>query len=94
MVGNRLMNIVVYYKDTRLESKHIESIGKAIIDMDLRQGDKFNVLPFNFLKDEDTEYKGSIEDYHDKELTIESIKYTLVESWNSTIRKNVLIFLI
>lgn len=44
---------------------------------------KFSILPFNHLDNEDTKYKGDILDYHIVDLFIN--KVTFIHSWNSTV---------
>lgn len=87
------MIIKVFYNNEPLLSKYEQSIGNNILKQSLRKNDVIEIFPFNFFDNLETTTKSPKENYHTV-LKIDDIKYTFLESWNSTIDTIVEIYLI
>lgn len=81
---NKIINI--YYENKKIENKHSQSLGKSIIDLKLREGDKIRSYPFNLFDDEETEYKENPLEYQCIPLEILKIEYVFIDSWNRCVR--------
>lgn len=86
--------VIIYFEGNELEEgRHTENIGSAIVSMGLKVGDKFNIYPFNYFNDEETNYKGETAEYHVIDVKIDSINNRIIQTWNGLIRAEVEIFI-
>lgn len=86
------MEKILYYNGQIIETKYKNSIIDSILKHPLKKGDSFELRPFNYFGDENTEYKEKVEEYHTN-LKIVDIKITMIQSWNGLIKKKVEVFL-
>lgn len=82
----------IYYKGNKLDYECCNAIADSIIGLSLRKGDSFELLPFNHFKDEKTDFVGKVMGFHTN-LKILDIKYSMIHSWNSSIKNKIEIFL-
>jgi len=82
--------VIVYFNGEVIDTKY--SIAYTILKLELKKGDTFDYFPFNNFDDEDSPYREEIKDFHTK-LIIKDIKYSFVDTWNSSIKTKIEIFL-
>lgn len=85
---------LIYYNNHNLVNKYAENLAKTIFELGLKKGDNVTCYPFNFFKEEKTDYKEESKNYHEELLKVKSIDITLTETWNSCINATIEIFLI
>jgi hypothetical protein len=86
------MEKILYYNGQIIDTKYKNSIVDNILKLSLKKGDSFELLPFNYFDDEKTDYKEEMMEFHTN-LKIVDIKFTMIQSWNSTIKNKVEVFL-
>jgi hypothetical protein len=86
------MEKILYYNGQIIDTKYKNSIVDNILKLSLKKGDSFELLPFNHFDDEKTDYKEEMMEFHTN-LKIVDIKFTMIQSWNSTIKNKVEVFL-
>lgn len=88
------MKNFLYYNGQLIieEDDIVNNIVNNILKLSLKKGDTFELLPFNYNDDEISTYKGKKLDYH-TQVKIVDIKIALIQSWNSTIKNKIEIFL-
>ena len=86
------MEKILYYNGKIIDTKYNNSIIDNILKLSLKKGDSFMFLQFNYFEDEKTDYKEKNKEYHTN-LKILDIKITMIESWNSTIKNKIEVFL-
>lgn len=84
---------IIYLEGEQLQSKYADAIFKTILDLSLKKGDEFEIFPFNYFRDERTDYKEEVLSYHTT-LKLKNFKYTMIESWNSSIKSKIEIYLV
>ena len=87
-------SFIIYYNNHIIVGKYAENLAKTIFELGLKKGDNVTCYPFNFFKDEKTDYKEESKDYHEELLTVKLINTTLTETWNGCINTTIEIFLI
>jgi hypothetical protein len=85
---------LIYYNNKNLTNKYSENLAKTIFELGLKKGDNLKCFPFNFFKDEKTDYKEESKNYHEELLEVKLINTTLTETWNRCINATIEIFLI
>jgi hypothetical protein len=85
---------ITYYNNQKLENKHSDNLARSIFELGLKKGDTITSYSFNHFDDEDSKFKPEKASYQDIELKIEDIKIKLIDTWNSSIKSTVEIFLI
>ena len=86
------MEKILYYNGQIIDTKYKNSIVDNILKLSLKKGDSFELLPFNHFDDEKTDYKEEMMEFNTN-LKIVDIKFTMIQSWNSTIKNKVEVFL-
>lgn len=86
------MEKILYHNGQVIDNKYKNNIVDNILKLSLKKGDSFELFPFNHFDDEKTDYKEEKKELHTN-LKIVDIKITMVESWNSTIKNKVEVFL-
>jgi hypothetical protein len=86
------MEKILYYNGQIIDTKYKNSIVDNILKLSLKKGDSFELLPFNHFDDEKTDYKEEMMEFHTN-LKIVDIKFTMIQSWNNTIKNKVEVFL-
>jgi hypothetical protein len=86
------MEKTLYYNGQVIDNKYKNNIVDNILKLSLKKGDSFELFPFNHFDDEKTDYKEEKMEFHTN-LKIVDIKFTMVQSWNSTIKNKVEVFL-
>lgn len=86
------MEKILYYNGQEIDSKYKNNIIDNILKLSLKKGDSFELFPFNYFNDENTDYKEEKMEFHTV-LKIADIKFTMVKSWNATIKNKVEVFL-
>lgn len=92
IIKNLIMETIVYYKSEKMDDKYSSAIIRSILNLSLKKGDSFEFFPFNYFDDEKTIYKENIQPYHTN-LIIINIKYTMISTWNHSIKNKIEIFL-
>lgn len=85
--------IIVYYEGELIDKDFAETIGKAIVKLQLRKGDSLTLNPFNHFNDEETDFTPAPKNFHTK-VCILSLNYSLTSSWNNVMRTKIEIKLI
>jgi hypothetical protein len=86
------MEKILYYNGQIIDTKYKNSIVDNILKLSLKKGDSFELLPFNRFDDEKTDYKEEMMEFHTNRKIVD-IKFTMIQSWNSTIKNKVEVFL-
>ncbi len=86
------MKNIVYYKGEKMNDKISSAIISSILNLSLKKGDSFEFFPFNYFDDEKTDYKENVQPYHTN-LIIINIKYTMISTWNNSIKNKIELYL-
>lgn len=76
----------------KLNEEAKQNLIENILNLNLKKGDSFKYLPFNYFKDENTSYKERKKKIH-RNLYIEDIKYSIIDSWNRSVRVRIELYL-
>jgi hypothetical protein len=89
-----MRTIKIYNNGTLIDNSWSESLGKSIIDSNLRQGDLLKSYPFNYRDDENTTYSEDAKEHQCVVLTIQDINYLFIDSYNGSIKTEISIELL
>ena len=85
-------NIKLYYKGDKIGSRYTEALGKKIIKLGLREGDKIKSFPFNHFEKK-ASYREEPTEYQCKNLWIREIEYEFLNDYNGLVKTTIHIYL-
>jgi len=87
-----MKTFTLFVNNEIVENKSVQNICESILELNLRKGDVFKLLPFNYDNDEKTNYKEEFLEWHGT-MEIRSIEPRMIITWNNEVKTNISIHL-